>query len=374
MEIPLPKPVRVNEGLRIIEEPQKPYEVYKNFKWEGTFATAFAMRHQLMEFAQGEGSSLDIEPTIVMTALNQSLRLAEKWYDTVFPNREMKDHDYEHVHNTAIVGMKMLLGKLTILRETNPEMAIFKNAGMMKRYLDTAAAAFALHEVNDWWGGGQSGKRLGNGKDYATMRQELAGELSGMMIDIRDVERLTDLDDYVNDIPVTMAALEKSGIGDFMTFLPEQDRLILAQLPGESLTASDFAQVCNEAYATGITIKDDELGVPEVRTIQGVVALAREMELFRPNGLKYADWMKEGSDPPVVDWTKTLWTRKFYEEKAYKRIMHGMDGLWRFSPQEARGILIRLMQLESLFALTDWRSQNTSAESTGVEPVIPYGN
>lgn len=361
----------------VVESYSSPELLYRAFEWEGGFSTKEKCLPQFENFlgVDGKGHNLGIEAEEVWQSLEDNFALADDWYNTFFPNGEMEYHNAQHARNTAAVAMKMFIARLSKIKEQSNGVG-WEDPALTRRMVKTAAAVFALHEVDDWWA---RGVRDNDEVGQALLREkkaELRTKLAAQEIEIEDFEKLTALGDFSKPFEDVLKGQMESG-GDMLAGVAENQREDVARAFGSALNAADFAQMCNPEYGKPIEVV---VGDKTYKTMKGPAALAIEHSLYRNKALISAGWsvnpeiMKALDDKrdqadnllvhargerkeyieklkikiglQRVNWEKVIWGDWFVNKMAIPRIKLALDDLEYFDSAESGRLWDKVVDMQ----------------------------
>ena len=355
-----------------------PESIYRTFEWEGGFASKDKCLPQFENFLEIDpiGSKLGLTGSEVWQSLEDNFDLADDWYKAFFPKGEMEYHNLQHVKNTATVAMKIFVTRLAWIKEQNKGVG-WEDPQLTKRMVQTAAAVFALHEVDDWW------TRRVNPSDEIGMKlltdkkTELRVKLVAQGIKLEDFDRMVALGDFSKQFNEVLTQQMEQGGDNLLMGVTGSQKEDVAKAFGWALNSADFAQVCNSSYGEDIVV---ETGGKKYKTLRGPAVLAVEHSLYRNKALYAAGWavspekmkildnkrdqadrilqtvtgdrrvqvekLKEKIAFQRINWEKVVWGEWFLYEMAIPRIQMGTDDLNKFDSQESGRMWAKIRELE----------------------------
>lgn len=341
-----------------IHQPEAPAELYKKdlvgtpedlasqFRWAEYLTAPAFYEKKLASFCKNTKNVLNLDTQEVIHNLEAARALTTPFFDIFQAPPDaplMNYHDPLHSQITEIVGVKLFLGALSGLTKDSSYAAYFKShPDLAGQLVKTVSAAFALHELDDWW------KRKQNFEEIpSTIKTSLTSAIQKMGINTADLNRFVGLDDYqlkreksvekVFNGTYDKLCFEQgntvSSVFESLTDAPELQKEIVTAI-ARSIRAADFMQILNPAYLQRANLIGKDGASLNNDSCMGTIALAREMQYYRPKALGYAGWQKEGSPTPEIDWTKVSIGKDFFNKLAYPNIDAGIHYLVIFDPDE----------------------------------------
>jgi len=352
----------------------KPENLVDQFRWSDYLMDRSYYEKELLTFCS-DNPVLRLDGKETVDHLENLRELTKSTFEAFLTPEDTKHMNYHNpVHGqiTAIVGTKLFLGAVKKMTQEDPAAKDYFDAHptFAKQLLRTVSTSFALHEIDDWWM--FHANRNPSPEEQEQIKQTLATnkialtkKLSDLGISLDDFNRCIALDQYA----LTTQKTVEQVLGDtYKRFLDEKKEepeaenqashsSIFTQLEekkelrgkiftaiAHSIRAADFMQILNRGYLQPAVILD-ETGRIVAHTELGPLALAEEMRIFRPQALPTAGWLKNGSDPPDVDWKKVHVGDTFFHTVAKPNIAPGIRYMKYYDPQEytrARRLLVEL--------------------------------
>jgi hypothetical protein len=365
------------EEVVAVKEYASPQELYDDFEWDESFATEEKCLPQFKNFLENDeiGRGLGVTGEEVWQALQTNFVLADDWYNTFFPNGEMKYHNAVHAKNTAAVAMKMFIARLARIKEEKRGVG-WEDPAVTKQLVQTAAAVFALHEVDDWWGRGVDQDDPTAMDLLTTKKRELRDNLVKQGISLEDFERMLALGDFSKNYEEVLGQQLKEGGEKLLSGVKTDQKEEVARAFGSALNGADFAQICNVTYEDEVEI---QAGDQKYKTMRGPAALAVEHSLYRNKALVAAGWsvseemmgrldrlrdrieswlrqgqgqrkdelskLKKETSVRRINWEKVVWNEWFINELAIPKIQMGILDLNLFDSTESRNLWDRIFYL-----------------------------
>jgi len=329
-----------------------PEDLARQFHWAAYLTDQSFYGEKITSFCQKSKDELNLDSQTVIRDLDAARGLTTQFFN-LFPSPsgkpEMNYHDPMHAQITEIVGVKLFLGALSGLNKDSSYRGYFQtHPDLAQRLVKTVAASFALHELDDWWK-----RKQGLEKIPPDIQQALTHALSPMDIHPGDVNRFVNLDDFKlpiqDSLDMVLAGTYEKICVEESGSIPGQKQSIFDSLSdnlklrkdiitaiARCIRAADFMQILNPAYLQLAQLLDSNGTSSNIKTAMGALALAQEMQYYRPQAIGFSGWQKEGVIKPEIDWAKVGIGRKFYNDLAYPNINGGIHYMVLFDPDEYR--------------------------------------
>lgn len=348
-----------------------PEDIAKQFGWKKEEVIAMQKTEQQMIEFQKEHPEIKFDIQKTLFALAKSTKDASDAFDLIYQNQAERPgyHNGDHTTITATIGLKILLGGLVELYE-DPDFRAEMEANPEKtqQLIDIGIESMARHEQEEWWSR-RSEEAIAKlpedpvwDENQRKAKESLLTRIQELGVSPEDFNRLNMLDTFY--IPLESTS-EKTGTLD-MAMGPEPlknpyftdtdgkpdftwisknvdiQRKYL-RLLGTATRTADFLQLYNPNYYRLAILHDPSLGLTDVISNTGSVALAIEFKKFRPGAAKPIGWL---NDEGEVNWINVGVGKKYLVDYALPNIRPGVDYLKNFNPTEGNNVDIITTHLE----------------------------